>query len=99
MHPPRRTSGAGTFLICLAWLIVALMRIGRAGEAEVLTEALLSAANDVGLLAEEWDPVHARQLGNVPQAFSHLAVVLALQTTSTLRCGPNVHEGPALIGE
>jgi GH15 family glucan-1,4-alpha-glucosidase len=38
-------------------------------------EHLLSLRNDVGLLAEEYDPVHRRQLGNVPQAYSHLALV------------------------
>lgn len=72
------TGHEGTFLIGLGWQIVSLQAIGRTGEAELLTEALLHARNDVGLLSEEWDPHADQQLGNFPQAFSHIAVLLAL---------------------
>ena len=53
---------------------------GRLGEAEEAFERLLALGNDVGLFAEEYDPVAGRQTGNVPQAFSHLALVSAAQT-------------------
>ncbi|MGW7312234.1 glycoside hydrolase family 15 protein [Streptomyces sp. NPDC054865] len=67
----------GAFLICSGWLIATLARIGRVDEAEILLDGLLGARSDLGLLAEEWDPNQQRQLGNLPQGFSHLAVVLA----------------------
>ncbi|MFE3073596.1 glycoside hydrolase family 15 protein [Streptomyces sp. NPDC059247] len=67
----------GAFLITLGWLLDALVRIGRTGEAAIYTQALLHAGNDVGLLAEKWDPAAGRQLGNFPQAFSHVAVLTA----------------------
>ncbi|WP_093801710.1 glycoside hydrolase family 15 protein [Streptomyces sp. Wb2n-11] len=65
------------FLICTGWLSRALARIGRTDEAHAVYERLLSLRNDVGLLAEEYDPHAGRQLGNFAQAFSHLAVVEA----------------------
>jgi GH15 family glucan-1,4-alpha-glucosidase len=49
--------------------------IGRVGEARDLYEKLVALRNDVGLLAEEYDPVTGRMLGNFPQAFSHLGLV------------------------
>ncbi|ROP54073.1 glycosyl hydrolase family 15 [Streptomyces sp. PanSC9] len=48
---------------------------GRTEEARELFERLVGLCNDVGLLAEEYDPVHCRQLGNFPQAFSHVGLV------------------------
>ncbi len=77
------TGHEATFLIGLGWLIAALVRIGRTDEAETLTNALLRARNDVGLLSEEWDPHNERQLGNFPQAFSHIAVLMALAAACT----------------
>ena len=65
----------GTFLACSFWLVDALHMTGRTKEARVLFERLVGLANDVGLLAEEYDPVAGRQLGNVPQAFSHIGLV------------------------
>ena len=65
----------GAFLACSFWLVDALHLTGRTKEAKVLFERLVGLANDVGLLAEEYDPVADRQLGNFPQAFSHIGLV------------------------
>ncbi|GAA3503537.1 glycoside hydrolase family 15 protein [Streptomyces prasinosporus] len=65
----------GTFLVCSFWLADALHMTGRRKEARELFERLLGLANDVGLLAEEYDPVGGRLLGNFPQAFSHIGLV------------------------
>ncbi len=65
----------GTFLVCSFWLADALRMTGRREEARELFERLVRLTNDVGLLAEEYDPVSGRQLGNFPQAFSHVGLV------------------------
>ncbi|MFE5513501.1 MULTISPECIES: glycoside hydrolase family 15 protein [unclassified Streptomyces] len=65
----------GTFLVCSFWLADALRMTGRPQEARVLFERLVALGNDVGLLAEEYDPATGRQLGNFPQAFSHIGLV------------------------
>jgi GH15 family glucan-1,4-alpha-glucosidase len=65
----------GVFLACSFWLVNALHGAGRKGEAVELFEKLLTLRNDVGLLSEEWDPRAKRQLGNMPQAFSHFALI------------------------
>ncbi|PPK97468.1 GH15 family glucan-1,4-alpha-glucosidase [Kineococcus xinjiangensis] len=65
----------GAFLACTFWLADALHGIGRTREAVELFERLLALRNDLGLLAEEYDPVSGRQLGNTPQAFSHVGLV------------------------
>ena len=67
--------GEGVFLACSFWLVDNLRMQGRTDEARALFERLLGLANDVGLLAEEYDPLARRQLGNFPQAFSHVAMV------------------------
>ncbi len=69
--------GEGVFLACSFWLVENLRLQGRRDEAVALFERLLSIANDVGLLSEEYDPVNKRQLGNFPQAFSHVAMINA----------------------
>ncbi|MCO8277682.1 glycoside hydrolase family 15 protein [Actinoplanes sp. TRM 88003] len=65
----------GAFLACSFWLVDALHMIGRRTEAEQTYERLLRLRNDVGLLAEEYDAVAGRQLGNTPQAFSLVGLV------------------------
>ncbi|MFG2130067.1 glycoside hydrolase family 15 protein [Streptomyces sp. NPDC048751] len=67
--------GEGTFVACSFWLADALHMTGRTKEARELFERLVGLTNDVGLLSEEYDPVGGRQLGNFPQAFSHIALV------------------------
>ncbi|MCW2940023.1 MAG: hypothetical protein JWN00_3008 [Actinomycetia bacterium] len=65
----------GAFLACSFWLADGLQMIGREDEARELFEQLLSLRNDVGLLAEEYDPRLKRQVGNFPQAFSHVPLI------------------------
>jgi GH15 family glucan-1,4-alpha-glucosidase len=67
----------GQFLACSFWLVNAMALNGRVGDARSLFERLLSLRNDLGLLAEEYDVANGRQVGNFPQAFSHLTLVLA----------------------
>jgi GH15 family glucan-1,4-alpha-glucosidase len=69
------SSGEGVFLPCSFWLADALALQGKLDEARELFERLLDLRNNVGLLSEEYDPVAGRQLGNFPQAFTHLALV------------------------
>ncbi|MDX6519467.1 MAG: hypothetical protein QOF08_72 [Gaiellales bacterium] len=69
--------GEGVFVACSFWLVEVLALQGDHAQARELFERLLDLRNDVGLLSEEYDPVARRQLGNVPQAFSHLALVSA----------------------
>jgi GH15 family glucan-1,4-alpha-glucosidase len=77
--------GEGTFLACTFWLADNLALMGRREEALAIFERLLALRNDVGLLAEEFDPSTGRQLGNFPQAFSHVALV---NTANYLSEGP-----------
>lgn len=67
--------GEGAFLLCTFWLADTYALMGRITDARRLFERLLAIRNDVGLLAEEYDPIAGRQLGNFPQAFSHLGLV------------------------
>ena len=67
--------GEGAFLPCSFWLADAYVLIGRAADAQAMFDRLLGLCNDVGLLAEEYDTVAHRLVGNFPQAFSHIALV------------------------
>jgi GH15 family glucan-1,4-alpha-glucosidase len=67
--------GEGAFLACTFWLVDNYVLAGRDDEARELFERLLTIRNDVGLLAEEYDPRDRRLLGNFPQAFSHVGLV------------------------
>jgi len=67
--------GEGTFIACSFWLADAYVMTGRIEQARALFERLLTLRNDVGLLAEEYDPAAKRLLGNFPQGFSHLALI------------------------
>jgi len=76
----------GAFLRCSFWLADALAVTGRREEATQLFERLVALTNDVGLLAEEYEPASGRMLGNFPQAFSHIGLVnTALNLTSAAR--------------
>jgi GH15 family glucan-1,4-alpha-glucosidase len=80
--------GEGVFLPCTFWLADNLSLMGRTDEARDVFERLIGLANDVGLLAEEYDPVTKRQLGNFPQAFTHVSLVNSACNLSSV-------EGPA----
>jgi GH15 family glucan-1,4-alpha-glucosidase len=67
--------GEGVFLACSFWLVNSLALVGRRDDAIALFDRLLALRNDLGLLAEEYDPVAKRQLGNFPQAFSHISII------------------------
>ena len=67
--------GEGVFLLCTFWLADVLALQGKSDEAEEIFERLLSLRNDVGLLAEQYDPASRRHLGNFPQAFSHVGLI------------------------
>ena len=67
--------GEGVFLACSFWLADNYILQGRIDDGRELFERLLSLRNDVGLLAEEYEPRLRRQLGNFPQAFSHVALI------------------------
>ncbi|MFC9294845.1 glycoside hydrolase family 15 protein [Streptomyces sp. NPDC057011] len=77
----------GAFLACSFWLADALYLTGRRKEARALFERLLDVRNDVGLLAEEYDPIAGRQLGNFPQAFSHVGLVNTALTLAREEAG------------
>jgi GH15 family glucan-1,4-alpha-glucosidase len=72
----------GQFLACSFWLVSALALNGRVTEARSLFERLIGLSNDLGLLAEEYDVGRGRQVGNFPQAFSHLTLILAARAIS-----------------
>jgi GH15 family glucan-1,4-alpha-glucosidase len=87
-------AGEGAFLACTFWLADNLALAGRYGEARGIFERLLALRNDVGLLAEEFDPAHGRQVGNFPQAFTHVGLLNTAHNLS-LAQGPAVHRANA----
>jgi len=83
-------AGEGMFLPCSFWLVDNLALAGRRAAAEKLFERLLALRNDVGLLAEEYDPRAKRQLGNFPQALTHVALINTARNLSRSG-GPSEH--------
>jgi len=69
------TGAEGAFLACSFWLANALHLIGEQEQATAMFEKLLGLRNDLGLLSEEYDPRYQRQVGNTPQAFSHVPLI------------------------
>ncbi|WP_342651264.1 glycoside hydrolase family 15 protein [Pseudomonas sp. REB1044] len=69
------TPGEGTFLVCSFWLADVYVLLGRQEQAQALYDHLTGLCNDVGLLAEQYDPIGQRMLGNFPQAFSHIGII------------------------
>jgi GH15 family glucan-1,4-alpha-glucosidase len=69
----------GTFAICSFWLVSALSEIGQKTRARALCERMLSLASPLGLYGEEIEAETGRHLGNFPQAFTHLALINAVQ--------------------
>ncbi len=91
VHRYRNTDGLagdeGAFLLCSFWLVDALVHSGRVDEAEALLDRLLALGNDVHVYAEMVDPSTGAQLGNTPQAFTHMAVVTSASAVSAARRG------------
>jgi GH15 family glucan-1,4-alpha-glucosidase len=86
--------GEGVFLACSFWMVSSLKAIGRARDARRLFERLLKLCNDLGLLSEEYDPQAKRLVGNFPQAFSHIALVVAAFELEKKDEEPNRSLGP-----
>ncbi len=80
--------GEGAFLPCSFWLADNYALAGRAAKARAMFERLVSLCNDVGLISEEYDPVEKRQLGNFPQAFTHVSLINSA-------CNVTLARGPA----
>ncbi|SMP49732.1 glycoside hydrolase family 15 protein [Noviherbaspirillum suwonense] len=89
----RLPAGEGSFLICSFWLVDAWVLLGRRDDARALYERLLALCNDVGLLAEQYDPERRRMLGNFPQAFSHIGII---NSALNLAHADDATPGPAL---
>ncbi len=79
--------GEGSFTLCTLWLVSSLALSGKVGRAEQIFEEVLSCGSDLGLLAEEIDPDTGEQLGNYPQAFSHVGVIRAAIELDRARAG------------
>ena len=75
----------GTFVICSFWLVSCLAQAGEVERAEELFDLLVGYANDLGLLAEEIDTANDEQLGNFPQAFSHIGLITAAYQVDNAR--------------
>jgi len=87
LTPDGLEGGEGSFLLCSFWLLDCLTHSGRLEEAEALLNRLLGCANDVGLLGEEVDQRTGAPLGNFPQAYSHMALVLSCAHLSAAKRG------------
>ncbi|NUK25932.1 glycoside hydrolase family 15 protein [Streptomyces lunaelactis] len=86
----------GTFLLCSFWMVDALALTGRPDEAHALFDRLLALRTDLGLLAEEYDPATGRQLGNFPQAYSHIGVIRSALLLQQLDSGAPAAEADVL---
>lgn len=84
------TAGEGTFLVCSFWLADVYVLLGRHAEAHALYQRLTDLCNDVGLLAEQYDPVGKRMLGNFPQAFSHIGIINTALNLHRAQCPARV---------
>ncbi|MGN6311493.1 MAG: glycoside hydrolase family 15 protein [Xanthobacteraceae bacterium] len=89
-HDPRRITDEpkpieGAFLACTLWLADAHVLAGHLDKAETLFERVLGVANDLGLLAEEYDSIAGRQTGNFPQALTHIALINTAHNISAAR--------------
>ncbi|MDF3140968.1 MULTISPECIES: glycoside hydrolase family 15 protein [unclassified Streptomyces] len=87
----------GTFLLCSFWMVDALALTGRLDEAHALFDRLLALRTDLGLLAEEYDPTTGRQLGNFPQAYSHIGVIGSALLLQQLDAGAPAAEPDVLL--
>jgi GH15 family glucan-1,4-alpha-glucosidase len=81
----------GSFVFCTLWMVSALARLGEIDRARERFEMVLSHASDLGLLAEELDPHSGEQLGNFPQAFSHVGVITAALALDAAERGQTGH--------
>ena len=79
------TGEEGTFVICSFWLVSCLAMMGELERAERLFDGLVGYANDLGLLAEEIDTDNGELLGNFPQAFSHIGLIVAAHAIDRAR--------------
>jgi GH15 family glucan-1,4-alpha-glucosidase len=89
----------GAFLACSFWLADNYAFAGRIDDAERLFERLLGLRNHLGLLAEEYEPKVQRQIGNFPQAFSHLALIFTARVIDAMRQGRSLHDSARAAGE
>jgi GH15 family glucan-1,4-alpha-glucosidase len=97
-HDPRETTAEkqpieGAFLACSLWLADAYVLTGEIGKAQALFDRVVKVANDLGLLAEEFDPTAGRQTGNFPQALTHIALI---NTAHNLSSAQRAAEKPAV---
>ncbi|WP_298254373.1 glycoside hydrolase family 15 protein [Bradyrhizobium sp.] len=97
-HDPRQLkaehqSEEGAFLACSLWLADAYVLFGEIGKAQALFDRVVGVANDLGLLAEEFDPGAGRQTGNFPQALTHIALV---NTAHNLSAAKHAKDQPAM---
>ena len=89
-------SGEGAYLPCSFWLAECLARMGRGAQARELFGRLLDLRNDVGLLAEQYDPLRGRLAGNFPLTGCHAALVV---TAAAFSCGKPLLPGYAARAE
>jgi len=87
LTPDGLEGGEGAFLLCSFWLLDALIFSGQLGEADALLDRLIGFSNDLGLFAEEVEPRTGEALGNFPQAFSHMALVLSCSHLAAAKRG------------